>query len=151
MKRPVVDQEIIASAARRLTASIEGLRATEVTLLADAITEAYSYPMSRSKLARVLENEFGWDCDMFDSDSLSEMDSLVRDEHRKACKEWVADQDIKPKLEPGNKVLCLSKNLEGVIRSMAGDEAPGCYVIDVEDDSGSTRQVNVPFEDTIPI
>lgn len=153
MKRPNISQEVIAAAARRVTKTLDGLRNSEKGLLAEAITAAYSYPMSMRKLVQILESDFGWDSEMLDVSGLSKLDDIVRDEHRKACKEWVGDNDIKPRLSIGDQVLCISRALEGSIKDIPHEDAPGCFLLALnsEDDDLDFIEVIASFEDVVPL
>lgn len=153
MNRPKINEEHISKAAQSLSASLEGLCEWERPLLAESMASGYTYPMGKFRLARLLETDFGWNIEMMDTDGLAKMDSLVREEHRKTCAEWVKDADLQPQLEIGDHVIYKAKRVAGPITRIAGDEAPGCYeVIHVGSDGMEKRKrVFVPFEEAVAL
>ncbi len=151
MKRKAIDRPIIEKAAKRLPRLLDGLKPAERDLLAAAITEAYQYPMNKRRLAKVLEDEFGWDVDLLDLHGLSKMDDLVREEHRKACKVQGGSDAGEPKLTIGTRVICISANLQGKVKDVPVEEAPGCYLLSLNPkDGGSEKELITPFEDVLP-
>jgi len=100
------------------------------------------------KLAKILEDEFNWDSDSELVESLTEVEHIVYDSHRKLEKEWVKNNNITPKLKIGDKVMYKdyseSKETEFEITKIYYDEAK--YGIQNESYKIKKRTYMIPYE-----
>lgn len=95
-ERPKVTDEIVMEAAKIMAAKIDADART--------IAEAYLHPMDGYELTRALERYAHWDVDRDTMEQLDEMEWEVRRLHDDACRDWVKENNVQPKLRPGETI-----------------------------------------------
>ena len=133
MPRPTVTKEMVKIAAKEVCARIRDAEPED-------IAECYSYPMDGYQLAKALEQKFCWDIRVEDVSDLDAMDYVVRTKLTDAEKEWVARENITPKLQPGTVIK------RGVISGVS-DYGAAMYKVKEHGCTNPSRHLLVRFED----
>lgn len=133
MPRPTVTKEMIRTAAKEVCAKIRDAEP-------DDVAACYSYPMDGYELAKALERRFCWDIRVEDVSDLDAMDCAVRAKLADAEKEWVARENITPKLQPGTAIK------RGVIAGVS-DYGAAMYKVKEHGCTNPSRHLLVRFED----
>lgn len=132
MNRPKVTDEIILEAAKQVAVAIDGN--------AEDIAQHYVHPMDGYELAKELEYRCSWDIERSDIEILDDMEWIVSELLETAEKQWVIDNDIKPKLEVG------AKTKRGTICGVSNHSA-ACYLVKENGCTHEGRYLLVKFED----
>lgn len=134
MDRPKVTREMIAEAAQELA----GPNGWDEDRVAD-VAKTYRSHMDGYELAKNLESHCFWDISANDVAELDEVDSAVREIHRKACLKWAKDQNIQPPLPIGT--MTTQGEIVGIYKHDAA-----CYLVH-EPGTPKSRHLIVEFED----
>lgn len=143
--RPRMDMPVKLAAARKFLAdkgeSIDiGYSKDECSEhIAKDLANAYSSNDSGYEMALRLNSD-GWAVDRDLMDELDEFDWFAQDELKTAILKWIADNDVKPKLKPGDSTKY------GIVDSVY-DYMPACYMIKENGCTVSGRHLIVRFED----
>lgn len=74
------------------------------------VLEDCFYDLDGYKMAKRLEDDYGYDCDAGLVNILDNADNLVRHHLSEATKKWVTENSIKPKFEVGQPVIVKHKD-----------------------------------------
>lgn len=137
--RPAVTPEMILEAAEELCKR-ERWDADQARDLADA----YSRHMDGYELAKLLENDYGWDISVMDVEALDCMSSDVRRAHDKACAVWAQENNIQPPLPIGT--MTTRGEIAGIY-----EHGPATYRVRAHGEMNPTRFLLIKFEDAIAV
>ena len=138
MKRPTINDGMKLAAAKEVAEKLDGCDA-------ETLAQHYQHPMDGYELARELDKWAGWsDLTMDDVEQLGAMWSAVRDQLRKAEKEWFEKHQIKPPLPDGTKIN------EGVIHSVDPYGAAK-YLVKESGCTLDNRFLVINFEDAVAV
>ena len=132
MSRPTVTHEMKLAVAMKVAESVNGDAETNAA--------AYSYPMDGYALAKELDDRHYWEITASDVEELDAMDVLVRDELKRAEREWVEREGITPKLANGTTIK------RGVIAGVS-EYSPAMYKVKEHGCQQEGRFLLVRFED----
>jgi hypothetical protein len=150
--------DVLEAAARELVQSmpdINGDIESHVAAIAKVLKEG-SPTFDGYRLARSLEESYGWDADMDLAQSLDAASVIVGALVREATARWVAANSIRPKKAIGDMVSVETRNNEGRRGTYTGeivaiDEAHAAYTVMIEAlghvrEGTGTHGIIVPYE-----
>ena len=136
IKRPPVSKITIIKASKIIASILDGN--------ADEIANCYYPYIDGYELAKKLENTYCWDIAVEMIEELDGIQYEVDKIHKKACMQWVIDNDIKPPLKIGVAIK------EGVIKGIYEHDA-AMYTVTKYGETMKNRHQIVKFENAIEV
>jgi len=136
IQRPEVSKETILSASKIIASIVDGN--------AEEISNCYYPHINGYELAKGLESNYCWDIHVEMIEELDGIQYEVDSIHKKACIQWVIDEDIKPPLEIGTAIT------EGVIKGIYKHDA-AMYTVIKHGETMENRHYIIKFENAIAI
>jgi hypothetical protein len=136
IKRPEISQLTIFKASELVANDINGD--------AQEIADCYHPHIGGYELAKKLESNYSWDIDFEVIEGLEELQWKVESIHKKACMQWVIDNNIKPPLKIGTQIK------QGVIKGIYEYDA-AMYTVTMHGETMNNRHQIIRFEDAIAI